>query len=436
MQRTIWEWLGIEKTTDKSQIRKAYAEQAKKYHPEEFPEEAQALRKAYKDAMALASASRNVSDWADNHVGQGISSGEREPGDTYVNLGAHNSQPVLDTEVEAEYVYVKSVPSGKPPEVDSKSEPEYSYVKSVPSGIPQETDSKSKPEYVYGKSVPSGMPPETDSKTDPEYSFADPELPPDRAKRLAVLKKRMETIYGTDYRNFARDWRQAFADYLEPEDLKDIRAVREILIAIEPMRRLKDSTWEIIQTELFRFREDTAPWQLLQERFDAVRRYEATMKASAGTPQEEPAKTHGRTPQGKTSLASFGLIFFSMMILVGLNTFMDRAQASHRQQAMREEFQQMIMEQIQLEPPAMPISREAVQAVYTRESPWELDLNRDGTPDHIYYDPDKDLFIVELYDAAAETYNSYGSLKQYLEDNPDTENMRILSYLAGGENGN
>ena len=414
MQRTIWEWLGIERTTDKSRIRKAYAEQAKKYHPEEFPEEAQALRKAYKDAMALASASGNVSGWADSHVGQGIPSGVREPGDTYVNPGVHNSQARPGTEPEAEYVYVKSVPSGMPPETDSKSEPE----------------------YVYAKSAPSGEPLEDDFKTDPEYSFADPELPPDRAKRIAALKKRMETIYGTDYRNFARDWRQAFADHLEPEDLKDIRAVREILIAIEPMRRLKDSTWEIIQTELFRFREDTAPWQLLQERFDAVRRYEATMKASVGTPQEEPAKTHGRTPQGKTSLASFGLIFLSMMILVGLNTFMDRAQASHRQQTMREEFQQMLMEQIQLEPPALPISREAVQAAYTRESPWELDLNRDGIPDHIYYDPDKDLFIVELYDAAAETYNSYGSLKQYLEDNPDTENMRILSYLAGGENGN
>ncbi|MDE5892761.1 MAG: hypothetical protein K2H45_07565, partial [Acetatifactor sp.] len=260
--------------------------------------------------------------------------------------------------------------------------------------------------------------------------------PPDRAKRIAALKKRLETIYGTEYRNFARDWRQAFADYLEPEDLKDIRAVREILMAIEPMRRLKDSTWEIIQTELFRFREDTAPWQLLQERFDAVRRYEATMKASAGTPQEDLAKTPGSTPQGKTSLASLGLIFFSIMVLVVLNTFMDEARASHRQQEMRQEWQQLLAEQIQIETPVLPISRGAVQAAYTRESPWELDLNRDGIPDHIYYDPDKDLFIVELYDAATETYNSYGSLKQYLEDNPDTENMKILSYLAGGQNGN
>lgn len=419
MQRTIWEWLGIERTTDKSRIRKAYAEQAKKYHPEEFPEEAQALRKAYKDAMAMASASGNASDWADSHVGQGIPFGVREP----------------EPDTEAEYVYVRSVPSGKPPEVNSKSESEYIYGKSVSSGIPQETDSKSKPEYVYGKSVPSGMPSETDSRTEPEYSFANPELPPDRAKRIAVLKKRMETIYGTEYRNFARDWRQAFADFLEPEDLKDIRAVREILMAIEPMRRLRNSTWEIIQTELFRFQEDTAPWQLLQERFDAVRRCDALAKASADTPQEDLAKTPGSTPQEKTSLVRLGIIFFSIMFLVGLSTLMDEARASHRQQEMRQEWQQLLAEQIQIETPAVPVSRGALQAIYTRESPWELDLNRDEIPDHIYYDPDRDLFMVELYDAATETYNSYGSLKQYLEENPDTRNIRILSYLAGGENG-
>ena len=41
--------------------------------------------------------------------------------------------------------------------------------------------------------------------------------------------------------------------------------------------------------------------------------------------------------------------------------------------------------------------------------------------------------MVELYDVSTETYDSYGSLNQYLEENPETENMKILSYLAGGE---
>lgn len=46
-----WKWLGIDPTTDAQEIRKAYAEQAKKYHPEEHPEEFKALQKAYKDAL-------------------------------------------------------------------------------------------------------------------------------------------------------------------------------------------------------------------------------------------------------------------------------------------------------------------------------------------------------------------------------------------------
>lgn len=52
MPKSIWDWLGIEPTTDKGQIKKAYAEQAKKYHPEEMPQEAAMLRDAYKQAMA------------------------------------------------------------------------------------------------------------------------------------------------------------------------------------------------------------------------------------------------------------------------------------------------------------------------------------------------------------------------------------------------
>lgn len=49
-----WKWLGIDPTTDAQEIRKAYAEQAKKYHPEEHPEEFKALQKAYKDALRYA----------------------------------------------------------------------------------------------------------------------------------------------------------------------------------------------------------------------------------------------------------------------------------------------------------------------------------------------------------------------------------------------
>ena len=57
----IWEKLGIEPTTDLSEIKTAYAAKAKQYHPEENPEEFQALQKAYKIAAQYAKRNKTVS---------------------------------------------------------------------------------------------------------------------------------------------------------------------------------------------------------------------------------------------------------------------------------------------------------------------------------------------------------------------------------------
>lgn len=50
----IWRVLGLEPTRDVAAIRRAYAAAAKKYHPEEQPEEFQVVRKAYEQALAYA----------------------------------------------------------------------------------------------------------------------------------------------------------------------------------------------------------------------------------------------------------------------------------------------------------------------------------------------------------------------------------------------
>ena len=377
MQRTIWEWLGIEKTTDKSRIKKAYAEQVKKYHPEEFPEEAQALRKAYKDAMALASAAGIVPEWADSGIEQEISLVVRDLGHVSTESLHFDSQP--------------------------------------------EPDPEAKPEYIYTKTVPPGMQPESDSEAKREYNFASPELPHAMAMRIDDLKKRMDAIYGTDYRDFAKEWRRAFADYPNPEDLRDIRAVWEIFTAIEPMSRLNGATWEILQTELFRYREDTASWQLLQERFDAVRR-----------PYVAPAQTPVRTPPKKPSLKEFCIIFFAIVLLLGsVSLFVHKAQDWERQQRLLE-FQQQIFEGMQQESSVVPISRVALQAAYTKAYPCEMDLNQDEIPDHIYYDPDEGLFMVELYNAPTDSYHVYGSVDQYLEENPEMNSIKGLRYFTCG----
>ncbi|MBQ7470053.1 MAG: DnaJ domain-containing protein, partial [Pseudobutyrivibrio sp.] len=54
MNKSIWEWLGIEPTSNISEIKKAYSEAAKKYHPAEHPEEFRLLRDSYKKAMEYA----------------------------------------------------------------------------------------------------------------------------------------------------------------------------------------------------------------------------------------------------------------------------------------------------------------------------------------------------------------------------------------------
>ncbi|MDE5591314.1 MAG: J domain-containing protein [Acetatifactor sp.] len=51
---SIWEILGIPPTTDIVTIKKAYADRAKEWHPEEHPEEFKHLRNAYQTAVKWA----------------------------------------------------------------------------------------------------------------------------------------------------------------------------------------------------------------------------------------------------------------------------------------------------------------------------------------------------------------------------------------------
>lgn len=50
----IWSLLDIEPTSDIKKIKRAYAKQAAKYHPEEFPEKFQQIHQAYETALRLA----------------------------------------------------------------------------------------------------------------------------------------------------------------------------------------------------------------------------------------------------------------------------------------------------------------------------------------------------------------------------------------------
>ena len=55
MAKTPWQVLGLAgPTSDKKAIKRAYAQQGKLYHPEDHPEEFQALQAAYQEALKRA----------------------------------------------------------------------------------------------------------------------------------------------------------------------------------------------------------------------------------------------------------------------------------------------------------------------------------------------------------------------------------------------
>ena len=59
----IWEILGISPTADPVRIKKAYADRAKTWHPEEYPEEFKCLRCAYQEALRQAKSDTAGTAW-------------------------------------------------------------------------------------------------------------------------------------------------------------------------------------------------------------------------------------------------------------------------------------------------------------------------------------------------------------------------------------
>ncbi len=107
MNRSIWDWLGIEPTSDKNEIKKAYSEMAKVYHPVEHPQEFQALRDAYKLALKLADGGRAsyqpISTYQPRSTRQDQQ--ESEPEYTFIKETAGNSEPEYTFNVDTEGGY-------------------------------------------------------------------------------------------------------------------------------------------------------------------------------------------------------------------------------------------------------------------------------------------------------------------------------------------
>ena len=92
MIESIWDILGIDPTTDKKKIKKAYAEKIKVYHPEDYPEEFKIVQEAYQWAMKYAS--KSVLD--DKNLEIGINTNKSTDEVIEVNKKEENKSIELD----------------------------------------------------------------------------------------------------------------------------------------------------------------------------------------------------------------------------------------------------------------------------------------------------------------------------------------------------
>ena len=97
MINDMWNWLRIEPTEDKDLIRKAYASQAKTYHPEEHPDEFQKLQDAYKNALRYASGNYYGEIQGDNNarISTFTSFGNESPNESF---DYYNLKPIVENE--------------------------------------------------------------------------------------------------------------------------------------------------------------------------------------------------------------------------------------------------------------------------------------------------------------------------------------------------
>lgn len=289
--RTIWDWLEIKETRDKTLIRKAYASQAKKYHPEDMPKEAEQLRKAYKAALALAEKYRDT-DGSRQDEDRREETENTGDGDRYIEkmekiLLQHSDivfrydqeskweeRLVPPDKSEGGYQYGHETSKEEKKVLTEHTNDGYQYeyeVKKEMRKTPLEGTGKS---YRYHLDAQRG-----------EYKilqgsghFDHFQFDGDRTGRLELLEKRLNDIYHNGGQSNFNLWADVIRKCLTAEDLKEAKVVAAVLSILIQMSRLSYPVWDILGQELFRCRGEGTEWVWLQTQFDKMRKEDIGVK--------------------------------------------------------------------------------------------------------------------------------------------------------------
>ena len=433
MPRTIWEWLEIEETTDRSLIRKAYARQAAKYHPEEAPEEAQQLREAYKRALALAD--RKVKSAASEMEDDELLMAPLEITDEFRRQAPEHREKAEQDFGNGYYQYGHKE-DWKEAKQDSGQTRNYRYeYREEQKEAKQDSDRVRSYRYDHYEEK-KDVEQETNSGSNRNYQFQTQQIDSERVERGHRLGKRLIDLYGSPaYRYSKKLWSEAVREYLSKEDLQDPLLIAILISLLERMPGLNHRIWKTMERELFRYSRKEAEWIQLKNYFADARRisgirsrtereqshsetWDSQAERSGGMETAVPRKTNGR--------------LLRVVLVIAALFVMHMGNRLKEEQERKQQFQEMVNSSISGEVlitqrPDVDSSLQGQQRILSLD--YYIDLNDDGFDDRIRYDDEKSSYMVEYYDPVTGTYTFQGTVDQYLEENPDSVGSEQLQFF-------
>lgn len=294
MARTIWDWLEIEETRDKALIRKAYASQAKKYHPEDMPEEAKQLREAYKRALALAERHKDIGSSRnyDEHREDSENTGDDHRYSSEIEKILLEHGDIVyrynqETQQEERIIPPESINSDYHYEHENheiQKEARKVLTDNTDNGYQYSHESKKETYKVPPESTGNRYRYHIDDQRE-EYKnlrgsghFDHFQFDEARVGRLELLEERLNDLYHSEGQRNFNLWSDAIKKYLTTEDLKDAHVIAAILSILIQMRRLSYPVWDMFEQELFCYRGDGAEWAWLYTQFMKMRKEDNAFK--------------------------------------------------------------------------------------------------------------------------------------------------------------
>lgn len=482
--KTIWDWLEIDFTTDKQTIKKAYAKQAKKYHPEENPEEFKQLRNAYKTAMEFVSSSivresfimadeaaadakkAEGSEGARAGEAKGLEGGEGERADAERKLEAGEYERIgraeaLET-LDASELFEASEERREGAE---KNEEDNKYTYSLArNGSNDKSKGEQSQDWQYqderhseqsqGRQYQYGLQGEQ-----PQSRQHQSEQPQDwqeqhfvynqgsqrdfdfeMQQRLSVFLKRVDIIYvNNSMCDNIKAWKMLFNYYECKNDFNNHAFVAAVVDTFEKMPGIDKKIRMYIGKQLFASNDNDVTIRYLKERYYDQQSY--TIKRDPQQPQKNfqlrdiARKLYGRQHKAYKrynfinnciSIIS-ACVFGIMFTLAYKSSRYDDDKYEKPQMTMSTKFLRETQGEI-----VVLEKLEIYKSAYTKETPFISDLNSDGYADRVYYDGDTDQFLVEEYNPEILDYIQVGNVDDYCIKNIKAR-VKLFRFLQEDE---